>query len=162
MKAIEWKDAANTSWKWKPTHINVVVTSVEGVAFDADLPYQSETFIRFHLDSVKNHFLRTNPKERKTWPSGSYREDTWTIAEIEIPENISTKEEQNIIITLITKRKNEAKKWYKFWKKDFVENGKYILHILSLSLSLLKYPINFRTVDLLNLIIFTQFQRLVR
>ena len=125
MKLIEWKDAANETWTWKPTHVNVVVTSVEGIVFDSDLPHDAEIFLRFQLDSVKNQYLRTNPKKREAWPSGSYREDTWTIAELEIPQNLSEKKEQNIIVSLITKRKNEGKKWYKCLDKNFIEQGKY-------------------------------------
>ena len=124
MEPIEWKDAANISWTWKPTHVNVVVTSVKGIMFAAELPEEAETFIRFHLDSVKDHFLRTKPKERKTWPSGSYREETWTLAEIETPENLSKEKEQNLIMTLVTKHKNEGKKCCKCCAKDFIEKGK--------------------------------------
>ena len=152
MKPIEWKDAANTTWTWKPTHVNVVVRSIEGIVFDSDLPDETETFIRFQLDSVKNQYLRTNPKKLKTWPSGSYREDIWTIAELEIPQNLSEKKEQNIIVSLITKRKNEGKKWYKCLDKNFIEKGKYSRTFAFRLLSFPSYPTDFRTVDLLDVV----------
>ena len=133
MKPIEWKDAFDISWIWKPTHVNVVITSVEGVDFDKERLQATDTFVRFHLDSVKDHFLRTNPKEIK--------KDTWTIAEIEIPEEgqkekrektffeelFSKEKEHNLIVSLITKHKNEDKKWYKCREKDFIEKGGYYL-----------------------------------